>query len=117
MKNTIKIKIPTIDQIEFELIAEFEHIPVKGNAIASGDEDYDNEVEIGIIERLESGDVWAWAAVEVKGTYKGITASDYLGGCSYKDEKDFKQPGGYYDDMKSEVYRMIVEQLKALAND
>ncbi|MEJ7644243.1 MAG: hypothetical protein WKF87_06590 [Chryseolinea sp.] len=110
--ETITIKLPTIDQINFELIAEYESMPVKGNAMASGDEKVDKKVEDSIIRRINNGNVWAWAAVELKGTYKGLEFSDHLGCCSYKSKADFKQPGGYYDDMKQVVYDGIIEALK-----
>lgn len=111
--ETITIKLPSIDQIEFELIAEYETTPIEGNALASGDDETDRKQEQMIKRQLRNGNVWAWASVELKGKYKGLEVSDYLGCCSYKSEKDFKKDG-YYDDMKSEVYRMIIEKLKSL---
>jgi hypothetical protein len=82
-------------------------IPVRGNAMASGDDAYDKEVEDEIIRRLEGGDVWAWAKVEVRATYKGLYGSAFLGACSYKDEKGFKEAGGYYGQMVGEACREL----------
>lgn len=113
--NTITITLPTIEQIEFQLIAEYESIPVRGNALTSGDDDYDRKEENRIIAAIGRGNVWAWASVELKGTYKGLTASNYLGCCSYKNEKDFMKDGYYYQDMKQNVFDEIIEQLKALS--
>ena len=64
--------------------------PVRGNALASGDDAYDKKVEDEILERLDNGDVWAWAVVEVRAGYGDLSASDYLGACSYESEKDFR---------------------------
>jgi hypothetical protein len=90
----------TADEVTFTVEAEQEREPVRGNAMASGDDAADKEVEDAIIERLNSGDVWAWASVKVTARWKGFTGADYLGCCSYEDEASFVAPGGYYDDMK-----------------
>ena len=74
-------------------------IPVRGNACVSGDDVYDKEIEDGILKRLDDGDVWAWADVEVRATACGLSASDYLGHCNYENEEGFKTAGDYYPQM------------------
>ncbi|GAG86978.1 unnamed protein product, partial [marine sediment metagenome] len=89
----------TAADVAFVLTIEPEDIPVRGNAMASGDEEVDRRVEDGIIERLDQGDLWAWCSVKVTATLLDDTdleGADYLGGCSYRDEEDFCQDGGYY---------------------
>ena len=90
--------------VTYRLYVAEEDIPVRGNAMASGDDDLDKDVEDGIIERLNDGDMWAWCQVVVKAEVNGITGQDSFGCCSYKDTSDFIQPGGYYDDMKKGAY-------------
>ena len=92
----------------FMLTAEADHIPVRGNAIASGDDDYDRKVENEILERLDAGDVWAWASVEVSANCNrcGEPMSEYLGACSYANADDFRV-GGYYVDMCDELARRM----------
>lgn len=107
----------TIEQKEqrynVRLIATQDDTPVRGNAIASGDDEEDRKYEDMILERLATGDVWAWAQVEVQATLPdGRTGSAYLGGCCYKDEADFKQPDGYYEDLISEAL-IDAERLEA----
>ncbi len=85
-------------QMQIEIILHDEHIPIEGNAIDSGDADFDNKVNANIIERLNMGQLWAWCTVEVKVTIEGFTANNYLGCCSYDNEQEFKA-GGYYDNM------------------
>ena len=65
--------------------------PVQGNALASGDEAEDKRYEGAILRRLDRGDVWAWCVVECECTHtsSGIKGSDYLGGCTYEDAKEF----------------------------
>ncbi len=104
------------NNIEIEVIAEYETMQLEGNAIDSGDADFDRETCDKIREDLDSGNVWAWAQVEVKCTYKGIlTASDYLGGCSYASEDDFRSDG-YFTDMVGACVTELNNQLKELCN-
>jgi len=87
------------DEAKICIRAEPDDLPVRENAMVSGYDAFDREVEDGILARLDDGDAWAWAAVTVTVTWGAFTASDHLGACSYADERDFRQPGGYYDDM------------------
>ena len=97
---------------EITLTVEPEDTPIKGNAMASGDDAADKRAEDSIREQLADGNEWAWCAVIVRGTWRGLSASDSLGCCSYLSEADFRQPnGGYYDDMVSGV----IDELTAKA--
>ena len=111
----ITITLPSIEDVEFSLNIEPEHIPVKGNAIVSGDVETDKKVEDEIFERLDRGDLWAWCTVEVTAEWKGLEGVNYLGCCCYADEKEFKAEGGHYEDMKQEAYNDLIAQLKQLA--
>ena len=91
-----------IEEITWEISVEIDHIPVRGNAIASGDDKYDRRVENRILKRLENGDPWAWGSVCVTGTWEGIEEREYLGACSYRNEQDFIR-SGYYDEMRNSI--------------
>lgn len=103
MTTTQQLEEDVIKAYESEYDITLEAIPetirVRGNALASGDDQLDKEAEDEILARLESGDVWAWftAKVSVRDD-QGREATDYLGACCYEDERDFKR-GGYYLDM------------------
>ena len=99
----------------FYVIAEQDHMPVRGNALASGDDEEDRKYEDEILTRLDSGDVWAWAAVTVEARYHGLVGVDHLGCCSYRDEADFRKPGDYFDDMKREALADLQRQIDELA--
>jgi len=110
--------------VTFRIEAEQDSEQVRGNALASGDKDEDRACEDEIIERLDNGDVWAWASVAVRaslditdpedeGAVIEFEGTDYLGACSYADEADFAQQGGYFDDMKSQA----VDDLRAAMRD
>lgn len=113
MTKTIKVKLPTMEEVNFEIIVTNEDLEIRGNAIASGDDDVDKKVEDELIERVNNGEVWAWASVEVCASWRGFKASDYLGACSYQDEKGFKEDG-YYDDMKATAFEELTKQIEAL---
>ena len=112
--ETLKIKLPKIEQVEFETICHSEETQVRGNAMASGDEKADKRAEDRILRQLENGNQWAWCTIEVKASYKGLTASDFLGCCSYKSQKDFEKDV-YYVDMKKQAFDSLIEQIKTLA--
>lgn len=103
--------------VKYTFLAEPEDVPVRGNVMASGDDAADKAAENEVLARLERGDIYAWfvahviAEVEVDGeTYKGDA---YLGGCSYADEKNFTQDGGYYDDMKKDAFNDLIATLRS----
>jgi hypothetical protein len=91
------------EEATIRVLAEPDHIPVEGNACASGDDDFDREVEHNIVRRLQQGDIWAWAAVTVVVAWGSFEGRAHLGCCSYADEDDFREPGGYFDDMVEEA--------------
>lgn len=106
------------DLVTIEIACLPEDIPVRGNCIVSGDDEYDCEVENTIIDRLNDGDQWAWCIVKVTVRLVddfAISESVYLGGCSYDDEDDFLL-GGYYEDMVSEAKENLKNRLENLKN-
>lgn len=96
-----------INEIEFTLSCQYE------DAINIEDVFEIPEVQDNIREQVLLND-WAWCTVEVRGVYKGIEATTYLGACSYESEEDFINNSGYYEDMKNEVYEEIITKLKGL---
>lgn len=70
-----------------------------------------------IADQLARGNEWAWCTVKVTASYKGLEASDYLGGCSYENRAAFVQGGGYYDDMVTTALTELAQDLEKLAND
>jgi hypothetical protein len=93
------VRTLTAEDVEFRLEPQDEDIPVRGNVLASGDDEEDKAAEDDVLERVKHN-IWAWCCVKVSAIWKGIEGTDYLGCCSYKDEEDFKLHSGYYEDMK-----------------
>jgi hypothetical protein len=70
----------TAEQVNFTLAIEPEHVPVRGNYMASGDDEQDRADEDDLIERLEAGDDRAWCCLVVTCEDEdGNTATDSLG--------------------------------------
>jgi hypothetical protein len=90
------------DEVTFTITAEVDELPVRSNAMASGDDAADKETEDEILARLDRGDVWAWACVTVTACWRNWTGSTSLGTCSYANERDFKRDA-YYDDMRADA--------------
>lgn len=105
----------TEDDVVFTITAEPEDVPVRGNAIASGDDEYDREVEDKILDDLTWNE-WAWCCVKVTARLKGtaLEGTDYLGCCSYSGVEEFCKPGGYYEDMKDRALEDLQQQLDSL---
>jgi hypothetical protein len=74
----MNIRPITREEATIRVLAEPDHVPVEGNA-------------------------WAWAAVTIVVAWGPFEGRAHLGCCSYADEEDFKQPGGYFDDMVAEA--------------
>lgn len=104
-----------MDEVEFNVWAEPEDTPVEG-AFATGEDELDRELEEKIKRELEAGNEWAWCVAVVQASWTDpesgntFTGEEYLGACSYDSEEDFKQEGGYYEQMKDEAYEdMLME--------
>lgn len=113
MARTLRIKLPSIKDVEFTIECLPEEQPIKGNAISTGDEDEDQRVENAIFQQLDNGNEWAWCCVKVTASYRGLTAEDYLGCCSYADKKDFEKDM-YFKDMKQTTYKELIKQIENL---
>lgn len=68
---------------------------------ASGDDEWDAKGVADIRERMEWSE-WAWCVARVecfRDDAPEITATDFLGACSYTDAQDFIANSGYFEDM------------------
>lgn len=104
----------TLSEVTVRLSAEMDWAPVRGNALVSGDDAFDKQAEDEVLTRLDQGDIWAWAAVTVTVAWNGQEASTHVGCCSYRDEADFRQPGGYFDDLVGEALDGLNQALEEL---
>lgn len=102
-------------EIEYRIAAQQDDTPVRGNAMASGDSAEDKKVEDEILARLDRGDEWAWALVDVSARVtvdgKEFAGRAYLGACCYENEAAFKADG-YYEDMCKEAVEDLIKELR-----
>lgn len=98
-------------EVSFTIECLNEEMPIKGNVLASQDDDANREAEQKVIDAYENGNEWAWCCVKVTAVWQSFQGSDYLGGCSYESEKDFIK-GGYYDDMQNVALENLNREIK-----
>ena len=106
------------DEVTFSLEIEPEETPIRGNVLASDDDEEDRKAECEVLRQLERGNPWAWCSVIVLAVYtlpggEELWGWDCLGGCSYADEADFRK-GGYFEDMKAEALADLQRRIEAL---
>jgi hypothetical protein len=100
----------TADEVEFALDCMPEDAPVHGNASAIDDET-DTATEAWIRGELSRGNEWAWCVVRVTAKWRGYVGHDFLGGCSYVSEEEFRRPDGYFTDMKARALEALNEAI------
>jgi hypothetical protein len=105
-----------IPSVSIKLEVRQSDIPVKGNAMVSGDDKYDRKVENQIIKRLNDGDIAAWfdalvtvsIEFEIEDQEYEFEAFDSLSGCSYASIKEFVDSSGYYGDMLETAWDTVI---------
>lgn len=86
---------------------------VRGNVLASGDEEADREAEQAVLRALGNGNQWAWCTVKVEARLPGLAAlkgTAYQWYCSYGSESAFKRCTDYADmkdEAREDLYRTI----------
>jgi hypothetical protein len=101
-----------IGEVEYEVECLVEDMPIRGNCMASGDDVVDEDCAKEIESRLADGNDWAWCCVKVTARWHTFESTEYLGGCSYEDEEDFRK-GGYFEDMQDEALHILTNQIVA----
>ncbi len=100
--ESIKLRRLTAADVTFHVLTEDEECRPSAGDFASGDDAADRALVEELNDRLDRGDVWAWAFVIVvarwncpEGPLEGVAS---LGCCSYKDEAEFRADA-YFSDM------------------
>jgi hypothetical protein len=94
----------------YTIVCEPEDIPVRGNALVSGDDAEDKAQEDSIIADLRKGNQWAWCFVHVYAEFRGFKGDAGLGCCSYADQADFERCEG--EQMRAEALADLKQVLK-----
>ena len=104
------VTIPKIENVTFTLKVEQDFSDFRGH-FETDEGKPDAKLEREIAERLERGDVWAWADVSVTASFEGVEGlPDTLCGCCYESEAQFRADG-YFEDMKTQAYRNLLSAL------
>ncbi len=103
-------RLPQPDEVEYDLEAEWEQEDPEGHFSDPQDVEF-------VRQQIEQDNIWGWCSTHVIARWldqegNEWTGDDWLGGCSYESEASFKQPDGYYDDMKAEAYSRLVAKLE-----
>jgi hypothetical protein len=110
------MQIRALTEAEVEFTLEIEDDDSEFN-FESDEPEKDEELRKELRSRLHNGDLWAWCTVKVTAKWKDWKGVDYLGGCSYKDEADFRQDDGYFGDMKERALEDLNKSLAKCAAD
>ena len=122
------VGLPFWDEVRFSVEPEEEEMDFHGY-YKSDEPESDRQLERWIERQLEMGNQWAWCSVRLTASwtdrfhrkwsgefgdkeYEGI---DYIGGCSYKNERDFLK-GGYYEQMCEDAYEHLVRKVAYTKN-
>lgn len=79
---------------------------------STGDDERDRKICAEIREKAEWNS-WAWCCIKVTASWRGHSASDYLGGCCYDSKEEFVSEGGYYDDMVDRALEELNDEIAA----
>lgn len=101
------------DEVTFTFTAEPEDLQLEGH-FDSGEPEADAEMIAEIRARLAKDDIFAWFCAKVTASWKGYAASEYSGGCSYENEKDFLECD-YYADLKARALEELNKELQSMA--
>lgn len=99
-------------KFEIAVFAEPEHDSVRDH-FSEADPDTLNMVA-DIEERAREGDTWAWCCVRVTVACGDLAQHEYLGGCSYESEADFRANSGYFDDMVQACMERLIAGARAV---
>jgi hypothetical protein len=70
-----------------------------------------------VYSELSLGNRWAWCCVKVTVSWHGFTGEDYLCGCSYADEAEFRADSHAFDCMRANALRRLNEVLATLPRE
>ena len=96
------------DTVEFDILISPEQASPEDYACECGASNcYEAHIK-PILERLEAGEVTAWCRIEVRATVSDtdISASDYLGFCSFESKEAF-QASSKYAQMKETTFKAL----------
>jgi hypothetical protein len=96
-------------KIDYEVYIDPEDISIRGNVLASGDEEEDRKAEAWVIDQLDAGNEYAWCIARVTASARGRMGTAYLGAISCAGEQEFERV--FLEDLKREARLELFEKL------
>lgn len=113
----------TKDEVEFTVELESEYTEVRGNVLASGDDEEDKAAEDEILDRLNRDDLSAWCCIVIKAEWNGHTGATNLGCVSLEETntgsecqqltESFAEYNGMYDQALEDLNQTIANSIAA----
>lgn len=113
----------TKDEVEFTVELEQEYTVVRGNVMASGDDEEDKAAEDEVLERLNRDDLSAWCCIVVKAEWNGYVGTGSCGCVSLKETQtgpecqklveSFAEYNGMYDQALEDLNQTIANFIAA----
>lgn len=115
MKLSIRNPEVKISGVTYTLTVDQEDIEIKGNVLASGNEDDDRKAEEWTYHELERGNIFAWCWARVVAKADGFEGSDSLGCISCRGREEFERL--FLPDLKTNALDDLRRVLKATIKD
>lgn len=76
----------------------------------------DDQQSIDFVRQLANESQWGWCCVKITVHYNNLTETEYLGGCSYRNESEFRECP-YYADMVSECCKRLADSVASIVRE
>lgn len=77
------------------------------------EDSFDQQDCINFVRQLASETPWGWCCVKITVRYGDLTETEYLGGCSYNNEAEFRKCP-YYGDMVAECCDRLADSVASI---
>lgn len=104
--GTLTEKIARKATIQIDVLPE--HIRIQDS--------FTEQETINFVRQLASETEWGWCCVKVTVHYGDLTETEYLGGCSYRNESEFRECP-YYADMVSECCNRLADSVARIVRE
>lgn len=80
------------------------------------EDSFDDQQSIDFVRQLASETEWGWCCIKVTVYYNDLTETEYLGGCSYHNEANFRACP-YFADMVSECCNRLADSVASIVRE
>ena len=80
------------------------------------EDSFDDQQSIDFARQLANESQWGWCCIKVTVHYRDLTETEYLGGCSYINEREFRACP-YYADMVSQCCNRLADSVASIVRE